>query len=332
MASLKRADEGCVPDRDTICCEIRPQIGYGRWAMRCFPLFLVLASAGTSGALRASPTQQGASTVSAQHTSGSSDNNEGGRARYVLGAHPGSLPWGASFVGVSWLDDAKRGWTPIVESGGVLRAMRWSVSLLNAQSPDLLHSHLRIENGFRLWGAPARRGFTAWGASHGSIGLGYDSTRHADPATATTSTDIRFSTRLDFRLLSPRLSSFFSEALLGYGGRRSTRRADSKLRDLKTPLYGAGVGLYVGDPTTQGCELTLSYLHHYNSYAEAAPRFSSLSEPRGHWRLEAHQALTATWGLGVFGETGEHAVWGVYLTARAWSESAHGNALFDLGQ
>lgn len=254
---------------------------------------------------------------------------------FAPGQHPGSLPWGSSFVGVSWVGGGSRGLnTAIVESSGVLRASRWHVGFVLGHAPWLLHSHTRIENGYRLWGALAQRAVSPLGASHATLSMAFDTLRFSRTTTSTTTLELRLSTRVDLKLVAPELRSLFIDAEVGYAGRRALQNNSGVVDDIRLGQYGIGVGYYLGDPTTHGTELRVRYNADARSYCQAPPLLPDLAPPQGCLGLELAHFLSPSWGLRAQAEAGAGGVWvlGLHVLARAWSESAESNGLFDFGQ
>lgn len=251
---------------------------------------------------------------------------------FALGRHPGAIPWGATAIGTYWVNGSHALEAPLVESSGVLRTSRWQVGYVCGQAPWSLHSHIRVENGFRLLGPLAQRAPSAWGGSHATLGMAFDSVTFGRNATSVSSLDLRLSTRLDLDQLLPNLRSWFVEGELGYAGRRAIERVTLNSRDTKVLIFSAGLGLYLGDPTSSGSELRLRVARDYNSYTQRPTDFPNLSRPQTAWGADVFQSLTPTWGLRARGEIGEGWMLGLHVVARAWSASAESNGLFSFGQ
>jgi hypothetical protein len=234
---------------------------------------------------------------------------------------------------VSWVSGNDGVVSPLVESSGVLRASRWHVGFVLGHAPASLHSHVRIENGFRLLGALAQRALSEWGASHLTLAMGFDNVRYPKTTTATTSLDLRLSSRLDLKLLTPTLQSLFVDAELGYAGRRADQHVGAASDDVQHAQYLVALGTYVGDPTTRGTELRARYFRDFRSYCERQVTHPELSAPGGCVGFDVSQSLSPTWGVRLQSDVGRHA-WalGLYLVGRAWSESADSNGLFSFGQ
>lgn len=250
----------------------------------------------------------------------------------ALGKHPGALPWGSSSVGAYWVNGWRALQAPLVESTGVLRTARWQVGYVCAQAPWSLHSHVRLENAFRLLGPIAQRAPSDWGGTHTTVGMAYDNMNFGLNATSVSSLDLRLSTRLDLDQLSQNLRSWFVEGELGYAGRRAIERVTSNSRDARMFLFSAGLGLYLGDPTTSGSEIRLRVAQDYTSYTQRPTEFPNVTRPKTAWGSEVFHAFSPTWGLRARGEIGEGWVLGLHVVARAWSASAESNGLFSFGQ
>jgi hypothetical protein len=224
--------------------------------------------------------------------------------------------------------------TAIVESSGMLRASRWHVGFVLGHAPWLLHSHTRIENGYRLWGALAQRVVSPLGASHVTLSMAFDNVRYSTTTTATTTLELRLSGRLDLKLVTPELRSLFIDVDGSYAGRRALQNNTGIVDDIRVGQYGVGLGYYLGDPTTHGTELRARYNIDARSYCQAPPLLPDLHAPWGCWGLEISHFVSPSWGLRVQAEAGERGVWvlGLHVLARAWSASAESNGLFDFGQ
>ncbi len=275
-----------------------------------------------------------AETASASVAAPSTASSSGASAPTLdLGRHSGAQPWGTSNVGVSWINDNETIQAPLVESSGFLRASRWHVGFVLGHAPESLHTHVRIENGFRLWGALAQRAVSKWGASHLTLAMGFDNVRYAATTTATTSLEMRLTSRLDLRLLTPELVSFFVDGDLGYVGRRAAQHVGAASDDIRHLQYLVGLGAYLGDPTTNGTELRARYFRDFRSYCERQVTFPALTAPSGCVGFDVSHFTSPTWGLRLQTDAGKHGwVVGLYVVGRAWSESAESNGLFSFGQ
>jgi hypothetical protein len=274
---------------------------------------------------RAQPSTESGTKLSAPTVASSS---------FTPGEHSGALPWGISHVGVLWINGHGGLDTPVIESSGMLRASRWNVGFVLSHAPWSLHSHTRIENGYRLWGALAQRAMSELGASHATLSMDFDNARYHETSTSTTSLELRLSSRLDLKLLAPGLRSLFIDADVGYAGRRAAQRTSPATEDIKLLQFGLGLGMYLGDPTTDGNELKVRYTRDFKSYCEKpAVTPAQLTAPKGCAGFELWHFLSPSWGLRGQYEVGQLGwVLGLHLVGRAWSESAESNGIFDFGQ
>jgi hypothetical protein len=236
-----------------------------------------------------------------------------------FGKNPGGLPWGSTEVGVLWINNPRLDYGPVVRSHGELRSGLWSATLTSYNAPRALHQYYRIENGFRLWGAPAERRAFATGGSHVTAFVALESSTFGRPDYATKGAEGRLAARVDSEQWLPKVHGAFFEAELGYSGRRTEYNSTGNTLDDTLLLGGFGFGAYHGDPTTCGGETRLFYNHRHDGYVGGLLQAGLGSGTIGSFGLETSHFLTPTWGLRLRGEIGAAAVVGLHLVARAWA-------------
>lgn len=249
-----------------------------------------------------------------------------------FGKHSGAVPWGTSTVGVVWIENPQFQLGPVVESGGVIRAGRWSVNLLLGHAPGDLHSRLKLENGYRLWGPVAQRSISNWGGSHSTLSMAYEDLRFGEAGFRSSGTELRWWGRSDSEQLAPNVRGAFVDWELGVAGKITTYRPSDVTSRETLLLGGFGFGAYHGDPTTVGGETRLYYSHRHDGYVGGLLQPGLGSGTIGYFGIETQHFISPTWGVRVVSEVGSAWTVGLYLVARAWSASATGTGLFDFGQ
>jgi hypothetical protein len=241
-----------------------------------------------------------------------------------FGKNPGGLPWGSSEVGVLSIHDPRLNYGPLVQSRGTLRSGQWVTALTLTHAPTVLHQRVRIENGVRLWGAPAERLMFESGGSHITAFIAVENSAFGHADYSTNSAEARLALRLDSEHLLPNIRGAFFEWETGYVGRRTKYSSTGNTFDDSLLLGGFGFGFYHGDPTTRGGETRVYYNHRHDGYVGGLLQSGLGSGTIGYFGIEATHFFTPTWGVKLRGDIGAAAVLGLHLVGRAWST---GNSL-----
>jgi hypothetical protein len=236
-----------------------------------------------------------------------------------FGAHPGSVPWMTTEVGVQWLNSPRVDYGPLVQSSATLRWGRWSAALTANQAPQALHSLKRLDTGFRLWGAPTGRHHSPTGGSHVTALLGFEDSHYRQASYETRGGEVRVTARIDAEHVLPHVHGAFFDGELGYARRQTSYELfDTAVYD-SLLLGGFAFGAYHGDPTTSGGETRLYYNHRHDGYVAGLLMPGLGSGTIGHFGVETTHFFSPTWGLRVHAEAGSAVVLGLHLIARAWS-------------
>lgn len=239
-----------------------------------------------------------------------------------FGRHPGALPWGKSSVGVLWVTNPQFDLGPVVESGGELLTGRWIGSVILGHAPEALHSRLRMENGYRFWGAAAQRVGSKWGGSHSTLSLAYEDTRFGKEGFSSSGPEIRWWGRADSEQLAPKIRGAFVDWELGYAGKVTTYHPSDATSRETLLLAGFAFGAYHGDPTTVGGETRLYYSHRHDGYTGGLLQAGLGSGVIGKFGLESQHFMSPTWGVRMVTEVGSAWTLGLYVVLRAWSDSS----------
>jgi hypothetical protein len=248
-----------------------------------------------------------------------------------FGKHSGAIPWGMSQVGVLWVNNPQFDLGPIVESSGIIRAGRWSADVLVGHSPSDLHYRLRMESGYRLWGALAQRQPSNWGGSHSTLSMAYEDARFGEAGFRSSGTEVRWWGRADSEQWAPNVRGAFVDWEVGIGGKVTTYVPSDATSRETFLLGGFGFGAYHGEPATVGGETRIYYSHRHDGYVGGLLMPGLGSGVIGSFGLDSRHFFSPTWGVRMVSEIGAAWTLGLYVVIRAWSESSTSNGLFDFG-